>query len=246
MKDSQQQDYIAKKSSAKNPVAKVFAYDGRFMELLTGFGELTMLSAVFIVCCLPIITIGPAVTSLYYAVIKSVRRGRGTPVHEFFASMKRILGKGILITVGIIAVAAAMYIGYRQAGMMVQTAQDTGGSGQTGKIFSTIYVVLFTLLMLIAVYIFPILSRFTMGITDMIKLSFVMGLRYIPVTVAVIAGTALLGWLQIYVLPMPCILFVPGCWCYIVTFMMEKVLLHYMPKPGEGEDAWYYNNGGKG
>ena len=225
---------------------KLFAYDGRFMELLTGFGELTMLSAVFIVCCLPIITVGPAVTSLYYAVIKSVRRGRGTPVHEFFASMKRIMGKGILITVGIIAVAAALYIGYTQAGMMVQTARDTGGNEQTGKIFSTIYVVLFALLIFITVYIFPILSRFTMGIIDMVKLAFVMSLRYIPVTAAVIAGTVILGWLQIYVLPMPCILFVPGCWCYIVTFMMEKVLLHYMPKPDEGEDAWYYDNGGKG
>ena len=216
------------------------------MELLTGFGELTMLSAVFIVCCLPIITIGPAVTSLYYAVIKSVRRGRGTPVHEFFASMRRIMGKGILIMVGIIAIAAALYIGYTQAGMMVQTARDAGGSEQTGKIFSTIYLVLFALLMFITVYIFPILSRFTMGTIDMVKLAFIMSLRYIPITAAVIAGTAILGWLQIYVLPMPCILFVPGCWCYIVTFMMEKVLLHYMPKPKEGEDAWYYYNGGKG
>lgn len=246
MKGSEQRDYTAGKSGAKLFGANLFAYDGWFMELLTGFGELAMLSGAFIVCCLPIITIGPAVTSLYYAVIKSVRRGRGAPVHEFFASMKRILGKGILITVGIIAVAAAMYIGYGQAGMMIQTAQDTGGSGQTGKIFSTMYVVLSGLLLMITVYIFPILSRFTMGIADMLKLAFVMALRYIPVTVAVIAGTALLGWLQIYVLPMPCILFVPGCWCYIVTFMMEKVLLHYMPKPREGENAWYYNNGGKG
>ena len=40
----------------------------------------------------------------------------------------------------------------------------------------------------------------------------------------------------------PCVAFVPGCWCFIVTFMMEKVLLHYMPEPGEGEEAWYYNS----
>ena len=111
-----------------------------------------------------------------------------------------------------------------------------------GKVFATVYMILGVLLMAVSAYIFPVLSRFTMKTVNMWKLAFVMAIRYIPVTAAVIAGTAALIWLQIYVLPIPCIAFVPGCWCFIVTFMMEKVLLHYMPKPDKGEEAWYYNN----
>ena len=220
---------------------KLFSWDGRFMELMNGFGELVMLSVVFLICCVPVVTIGPAVTSLYYAVIKSVRRGRGTPIFEFFASMKRTLLKGIIITLEIIAVGAALYIGYRQAVAMNEAAA-AGMSTHDGKVFATVYVILGVLLMALSVYIFPILSRFTMRTVDMWKLAFVMGIRYIPVTAAVIAGTAVLIWLQIYVFPIPCIAFVPGCWCFVVTFMMEKVLLHYMPKPKNGEDAWYYNS----
>lgn len=104
------------------------SWDGRFMGIVNGFGELIMLSVVFLVCCIPIVTIGPAVTSLYYAVIKSVRRGRGTPLGEFFSSMKRTMGKGILITVEIIAVGAALYIGYRQAVAMNEAAAGRAGS----------------------------------------------------------------------------------------------------------------------
>lgn len=220
---------------------KFFSWDGRFMEVLNGFGELVMLSVVFLICCVPVVTIGPAVTSLYYAVIKSVRRGRGTPLSEFFASMKRTLGKGIIITLEIMAVGAALYMGYRQAVAMNEAAA-AGIAAHDGKVFATVYVILGVLLMAVSVYIFPILSRFTMRTVNMWKLAFVMGIRYLPVTAAVIAGTALLIWLQIYVFPIPCIAFVPGCWCFIVTFMMEKVLLHYMPKPSEGNDAWYYNS----
>lgn len=221
------------------------SWDGRFMEILNGIGELIMLSVVFLICCIPIVTIGPAITSLYYAVIKSVRRGRGTPLGEFFSSMKRTMGQGILITVEIIVVGAALYLGYRQAVAMNEAAA-AGLAAHDGKVFATIYIILAILLAAMTVYMFPILSRFTMKTVNMWKLAFVMGIRFLPVTAAVIAGTAALIWIQIYVLPIPCIAFVPGCWCFAVTFMMEKVLLHYMPKPEEGEDAWYYksNEGG--
>ena len=220
---------------------KFFSWDGRFMELINGFGELVMLSVAFLICCIPVVTIGPAMTSLYYAVIKSVRRGRGTPLGEFFSSMKRTLGKGIIVTLEIMAVGAALYIGYRQA-VAMNAAAAAGISDHDGKVFATVYVILGVLFAAISVYIFPVLSRFTMKTVNMWKLAFVMGLRFLPVTIAVITGTALLIWLQIYVFPIPCVAFVPGCWCFIVTFMMEKVLLHYMPEPGEGEEAWYYNS----
>ena len=48
---------------------KFFSWDGRFMELINGFGELVMLSVAFLICCIPVVTIGPAMTSLYYACL---------------------------------------------------------------------------------------------------------------------------------------------------------------------------------
>lgn len=236
-------DGNAKKSISIKDIlnGKLFSWDGRFVELMNGFGELVMLSVVFLICCIPVVTIGSAVTSLYYAVIKSVRRGRGTPLGEFFSSMRRTLVKGIIITLEIMAVGAALYIGYREAVAMNEAAA-AGMVDYDGKVFATVYMILGVLLMAVSAYIFPVLSRFTMKTVNMWKLAFVMSIRYIPVTAAVIAGTAALIWLQIYVLPIPCIAFVPGCWCFIVTFMMEKVLLHYMPEPAKGEEAWYYNN----
>ena len=74
----------------------------------------------------------------------------------------------------------------------------------------------------------------------MIKLSSVMAVRYMGFTVIILAGTALLIWLMFYYLPMPVIFILPGLWCYVCTFMIEKALRKYMPAPSGNEDEWYY------
>lgn len=43
----------------------------RFLDIM---GQIVAASILWAVCCLPVITIGPSSTALYYAVVKSVRR----------------------------------------------------------------------------------------------------------------------------------------------------------------------------
>ncbi len=210
---------------------KVFSYDGKFMEFLRKTGELIILSVVFLVCCIPVITLSSSVASLYYSVIKSVRRNRGTALGEFFSSMKRTLPKGCLITFEMAVWFAALYFGRN-----ILLALDT----DMGKSMSVIYLILMTASLGVIAYIFPILSRFEMKVGRMWKLAFVMCIRFFPITVALVVGTVLLGWAQFYIFPMACILLLPGVWCFIITFMMERALLAYMPKPEEDDDSWYY------
>lgn len=210
---------------------KVFAYDGKFMEFLRKTGELIMLSVVFLVCCIPVITAGSSAASLYYSVIKSVRRDRGSALREFFSSMRRTLAKGCLITFEIIVWFAALFFGRE-----IFLALDT----DMGKSMSVINLILMTASLGVVAYIFPILSRFEMKIGNMWKLAFVMCIRFFPITVALVVGTVLVGWAQFMVIPIPCIAVIPGAWCFIITFMMERALLAYMPEPEEDDDSWYY------
>lgn len=204
-----------------------FAHDGKIMGIVQKIGEIILLNIVFLLTCIPIVTIGPACTSFYYAMIKSVRREHGNPISEYFSSFKRTWKKGIGLTFFLIVWLYGLYYGGMAAG---DHASDS---------LALIYGVLFALTIGILIYLFPVFSRFEMKISGIIKLSFVMCIRYLPVTLLVVAGSALLGWLLIYVVPMPCVLILPGFWCLLVTFPMEWVLQKYMPK-SEDEDAWYY------
>lgn len=209
---------------------KFFDFDGKIIGCLNKTGEIILVNIVFLLCCLPVVTVGPALTSLYYATMKSIRRERGGPVKEFFHSMKRTLGKGVIFTIGIMVWAALLWYGRQMA--------QTGAQGAV-----TFPVVLYDVVIVVSVciiiYLFPVFSRFEMKMTKMIQLSFVMSMRFFPITVIVAAGSALIGWLLVFKLPIACILVVPGVWCYLVTFLMEKALLHYMPKAKPGEEQWY-------
>lgn len=209
---------------------RFFDYDGKLVGFLNKTGEIILVNIVFLLCCIPVVTIGPAMTSLYYATMKSIRRERGGPVKEFFHSMKRTLGKGTLLTIGILLWSASLWYG-RQ---MVRA-----GTEQAVTFPLILYDAAIVMSVCILIYLFPVFSRFEMKVTKMIQLSFVMSIRFLPVTVIVAAGSMLVGWLVAFRLPIACILVVPGVWCYLVTFLMEKALLHYMPEARPGEEQWY-------
>lgn len=207
-----------------------FAYDGRLVSFLNKTGEIILLNIVFLLCCLPVVTIGPALTSFYYAMMKSIRKERGGPVRQFWHSMKRTLGRGVLLTISIFLWTALLWYGRR---MTLSTAP------QAVTFTLVLYDVVIVMTACILIYLFPVFSRFEMKVGRMLQLSFVMSIRFFPITVLVAAGSILIGWLSIYVLPIACMLVVPGVWCYLVTFLMERALLHYMPKAKPGEEQWY-------
>lgn len=220
---------------------RFFSYDGKPMEFLNKLGEIIILNIVFLICCVPIVTAGSALTSFYYAMMKSVRRERGNgPIREFMSSMKRTLGRGVLLTIGMIAWMTLLFLGRQMA---LTGAEGTVSYAPEAESTVTFPVVLYGVAIVtsicVLIYIFPVFSRFEMKMTQIIKLSFVMCIRFLPVTAAVAAGSAVIGWLLIYRLPIACILVVPGIWCYAVTFLMEKALRHYMPEAKPGEEQWY-------
>lgn len=211
----------------------LLSFEGPIIQFFHKTGEIIIATMLFLLFCIPVITAGASVTSLYYTVIKSVRRERGYVTSEFMRSLKRTLGKGTILTVGMLVWFGLLVFGRMQAG---------------NRHMVLAYNTLIIVSMVVAVYIFPVLSRFDMKLTGIIKLSFVMSIRYFYYTILIMVGTAVLAWLQFYYLPMPCIFVLPGAWCYVVTFMMERALLAYMPAKEEAEkssqsgeiDAWYY------
>lgn len=226
-------------------MSEIFSSDGPLIGCLQKIGTLILLGILFLVCSLPVVTIGTAASALYYAVAKSVRRGRGYPVREFFRAFKRNLGKGIFLTV-LLGGITAMLLYNRE---LLQAASAGGGGmltemnagGTDGRIL-TLYVIydgLLILLAMLGVYLFPVLSRFAMKPGDIVKLSFVMSVRFLYFTVPLIVGFGILIILQYKVLPIPMAVLLPGGWTYLSSFMIERAMKKYTPAPKDGEDAWY-------
>lgn len=205
--------------------------EGSIVYFMTKAGQVIILNIIWLISCIPLFTIGTATTSFYYAMMKNIRRSRSYPVVEYVASFKRTFGSGSVLTICMGVWLFLLYHLYETA--MIQPTETT-------LFLSRIYIVLAIITLAVGMYLFPVLSRFTMKLSSMVKLAFVMAVRYIGYTIFMLIGTGFLVWAWMFYLPMPTIFFLPGAWCFICTFMIEKALRKYMPAPKEDEDAWYY------
>lgn len=204
--------------------------EGPLMGFLNKMGQLIALSVLWLVGCIPIVTIATSTTALYYAVIKSVRREQGNAVKEFLRSYKANILRGIAVTVTILLLGAVLILNLR----ILENAPEDGNALRWGAVVGLV------ILLAAGVYICPVLSRFTLKVFDAWKLAFVMAFRFLPFTVVILVGAGLIGALQFYVLPIPTMLLLPGVCCFGCTWPIEKALRRYMPPKEENDNAWYY------
>ena len=152
---------------------KPFAPESSLMYYMTKAGWVIILNIVFLISCLPVFTIGTAVTSFYYAMMKSIRRDRSYPLLEYWSSFKRTFVKGSMVTVGTgIWISLIWYLWNISA---------VSGE-ETGLFLQKFYTGLLVVTGAILIYLFPVMSRFTMKLSSMVKLSFVMAVRFLPYT----------------------------------------------------------------
>ena len=221
-------------------MSSFFSPENKFLNALGKVFDLLVLSLMWLVLCLPIITIGPASTAFYYTVVKVIRRDRSYLFKEFFRSFKLNFKQGVIVTLIYVVLAVLMVIDIDFA---IQLTQDGSkiGSILYGVFIAEAVFVIFTL-----VYIFPVLSRFTVTIKHLFKWSFFMSVKHLGWTVllaVLFVGTAVMMYMSFLFLPPLCII-LPGIYTLVASFMIEKVFKRYMPKEEEsdeesGVDRWY-------
>lgn len=77
---------------------KLFSYDSKFMKFLNTFFDVAWLNLLWFVCCLPLVTIGPATIAAYTVTLRVVEGTEGYIAKEFFKAFKENLKHGFALT----------------------------------------------------------------------------------------------------------------------------------------------------
>jgi len=217
-------------------MSNLFSIDNPVFTFLGKACDVIILSLVWIVLCIPIVTIGPSNTALYYATVKVIRRERGYLLREFFKSFRLNFKKGLIV--GVFLTLCYIVLGFDL--MWAWNYLKNGGA--MGSILLGAFAAISILVACFSIYIYPILSRFEMSIKQLVKASIFMSLRHLPSTIAMLIITAA-GFVLVYMIP---ILFfvIPGSVVILNSFLMEKIFKKYMPKAETEEentkkDEWY-------
>ena len=159
---------------------RLFNMDNKFFAAMGRAADLIVLNLAFLVCCLPVVTIGASVTALYYVTLKMVRNEESYLVRGFFKSFRQNFRQATLIW-GIL-LAAALLLGADFA--IIGIFPDTPLS-----VLRYPLMVIALFLAMVFLYVFPILAKFENTLWGTLKNALLMTLRHLPYTLAMLMIT---------------------------------------------------------
>ena len=215
-------------------MGNLFNMDNAFFRFMGKLFDVVALNFMFIIVCIPIVTIGPAISALYYASVKSIRRDRSYPVKEFFKAFKRDFRQSFIVGFILVLAAAIIYVDIR---FVVDFIKNDFTA------MRYVYLVIGLVISFISVYIFPLISRFSLKISGLFRLSFYLAIRHLLTTVVSII-LLFGGFVLVYISAGLALLFVPVLANLLIAIMMEKVLIKCMDlvqtnENYEDKDQWY-------
>lgn len=139
----------------------------KLIGALDTFGNLFILNVVFILCCLPVVTIGASFTAMYSVTLKMVRKEEGAVVRSFFAAFKENFKNSTIVWLLVVLLGAII------AGEWI-FANTTEGA--FAYIYYFVVVIELVVLFVGLPFVFPLLARYDSGIIQTIKNSFLLAI----------------------------------------------------------------------
>lgn len=198
------------KSKAMNPVLD-------FINTLCNFVALNL---VFLITCLPVITIGTALSSLYYVTLREARGEYGYLVRTYLREFKNNFKKGT------IAFAILFLIG---AILLFNIAFWFGTGTMPATILTGVLIAAMIGWFLIFTYTFPLIGRFENSTKQTLKNAFGLAMSNMKATFALIIIDAFVFFLCLFLSPMKLIMVLFGFafTAYCQSFVFKKVFEPY-------------------
>ena len=204
-----------------------FNEDNTLVKVLGTIGNLVVLNLIFLLCCVPVVTIGDALCSLYFALMHRLRDDSSGLVKDFFSSMRSNFRQATLSWLICLVLIFVLYGDFRifsPAGLSPNTA------------FFYFFVILGALIFFTAEYVFPVIASFENKLPVLYTNSFTFAAKN-P------GGTILLAVIQI--LPMAFCIWDKNLWplyaaiwffigfafiAYACSFIYLRIFTPYLPK----------------
>ena len=198
----------------------------RISEVLSGLIDMIWAGLLWILCCLPVITVGASSTALYYATVKCVRHNRARLTPMFFRSFRSNFRQATLIWLILLAW-TLIGLGNRYALQQMQAP----------AVFRNLSFFLMLPAPLCFPWVFAYLSRFEGTIGSTFKVSLWLMLQNPGRTLLVgleLFGAFLICWMLPQLIPL-----LPGAVCLLVSLSIEPVFRPMQKDVPENTDAWY-------
>ena len=207
---------------------RLFNMDNKFFTFMSRVADLIILNLICIACCVPIVTIGPALTALFYMTMKMIRNEESYIVRGYFKSFKENLKQGIIINLIMLAAGFLLFFDFRIAQSM---------EGNMGKIMFFLLAFILLIYLMVFLYIYPVLAKFYNTIRNTFVNAFLMSVRHLPYTLLMVLVTVIpfvlfftgSAQVQSIELGLSMLLGISGI-AFINSWFLVRIFDNYIPK----------------
>ncbi|MBO6159701.1 MAG: YesL family protein [Firmicutes bacterium] len=192
-----------------DPESKPMLFLGKFWDAM-------VLHVIWIICCIPVITAGPATVALYFALMKDAR-DEGKYIRDFFQAFKRNFKQGLIA--GLIYLIAGGVIGFA----IFYYAHQSGG---IMPLLRAVIGLLAVLYLFTFQYIWALIGRFENTLGEHFRNAFLFSIRHMGWTflmcilMIAVYAIAVMGYLLILILGF-------GFIVYIDVYILNRIFRPY-------------------
>jgi len=151
----------------------LFSSDSKIYFIMNKIYQLIILNIIFILSCLPVITIGASLTALYGTTFKMIEGTEDKIINTFVNKFKQNFKPGTKICFMYGTLFLFFILFYYPINKIFTS----------NIIFYYLFMVIITLIILTTIYVFPMLAFFENNIFNIIVNSFSLALRHITVSI---------------------------------------------------------------
>lgn len=151
--------------------------DNIVMRALSKICDLLCLNIMWLICCIPIVTIGASTTALYAVMLKFVKDEEGYVFRGFFKAFRLNLKQSTISWLIFVALGALWFVDYRLAGVM---------PGTVGTVMSVIFLMIGFFLLALMIYVFPLTARYENNIRNTFRNALILTVAKLPYTLLMI------------------------------------------------------------
>ena len=210
----------------------IFSYDSKFSQLFVKLSYACWLNMMWMICSLPIITIGASTTALYSVTLKIADETESNItrqfIHAFRSNFKQATRMWLLLLLAGILIGGDFYV------VLHMRSMSSGSQAIIWTLNLALLIAVSIIYVVVLIYIFPLIARFENTDQAMLKNSLLIGIHYLFCTIVVAAIHFVMFYAVVAVFT-PLILFGEGLCALLSSYMLINVFRVISYRPEEDE-----------
>jgi len=210
-----------------------FSINSKFYQNMSKIADMMILSILWLLTSLPLITIGSSSCALYYCIVKVIREDRGTVMKDYIHSFKSNFKQSFVVSLlAVLLCVAGTAIG--------STAYAIVKSGEVLTSIYFVYLVALGFGIAWLHYVISYIARFHASLKTILKNTLVICLINLPASISMMLLFMVVVVVWLFTLPASAmtILLLPAVYALISSFLLERIYQKYISNgKGDSNDA---------